>query len=109
MSSITIRNFDSSVKERLRTRAAENGRSMEAEARCILEAALKLPARAGASNLFERIRALVDRSPSSRRLRQMGFLKPQPILRIAVGHRPGLAAAEYRVRGGTTDPIVVAR
>ena len=60
MSSITIRNFDSSVKERLRTRAAENGRSMEAEARCILEAALKLPARAGASNLFERIRALVD-------------------------------------------------
>lgn len=33
---ITIRNLDGSVKERLRVRAARNGRSMEAEARAIL-------------------------------------------------------------------------
>ena len=34
--SITIRNLDGRVKERLRVRAAQNGRSMEAEARSIL-------------------------------------------------------------------------
>jgi plasmid stability protein len=60
MSSITIRNLDPSIKERLRVRAAEHGHSMEAEARRILQAALKGPARAPASNLYERIRALVD-------------------------------------------------
>lgn len=36
MASITVRNLDDEVKARLRTRAAENGRSMEAEARLIL-------------------------------------------------------------------------
>ena len=36
MASITIRNLDEGVKRRLRVRAAENGRSMEAEARDIL-------------------------------------------------------------------------
>ena len=36
MSSITIRNLDPAVKERLRVRAAEHGHSMEAEARDII-------------------------------------------------------------------------
>ncbi|MEO8680202.1 MAG: plasmid stabilization protein [Vicinamibacterales bacterium] len=36
MASITIRNLDDSVKKALRRRAAENGRSMEEEARLIL-------------------------------------------------------------------------
>ena len=36
MASITIRNLDDGLKRRLRVRAAENGRSMEAEARDIL-------------------------------------------------------------------------
>ncbi|MGH6847586.1 MAG: FitA-like ribbon-helix-helix domain-containing protein [Methylocella sp.] len=35
MSSITIRNLDQAIKERLRVRAAEHGHSMEAEARRI--------------------------------------------------------------------------
>jgi len=60
MSSITIRNLDASVKERLRIRAAEHGHSMEAEARRILQSALMGPARAPGSNLYERIRALVE-------------------------------------------------
>ena len=34
--SITIRNLDDNVKKRLRKQAAENGRSLEAEARDIL-------------------------------------------------------------------------
>lgn len=40
MASITVRNLDESLKKRLRIRAAENGRSMEQEARDILQAAL---------------------------------------------------------------------
>ena len=40
MTSLLVRNLDSSVKERLRVRAARHGRSMEAEARAILEAAV---------------------------------------------------------------------
>ena len=40
MASITIRNLDDDVKTRLRMRAAENGRSMEEEARLILREAV---------------------------------------------------------------------
>ncbi|HVT26219.1 MAG TPA: hypothetical protein VHD95_16450 [Rhizomicrobium sp.] len=36
MASITIRNLDDNVKKRLRKRAVENGRSLEAEVRDIL-------------------------------------------------------------------------
>ncbi|MEU1524473.1 FitA-like ribbon-helix-helix domain-containing protein [Nocardia rhamnosiphila] len=41
MASITIRDLDRDVKERLRRRAAAHGRSMEAEARDILAAAVR--------------------------------------------------------------------
>ena len=41
MASITVRNLDDGLKRRLRIRAAENGRSMEQEARDILRAALE--------------------------------------------------------------------
>ncbi len=37
---LTIRNVDATVKERLRMRAARHGRSMEAELRCIISEAL---------------------------------------------------------------------
>jgi hypothetical protein len=57
MSSITIRNLDPAVKERLRVRAAQHGRSMEAEARNILRSTLTEPARLPVRNLYERIRA----------------------------------------------------
>ena len=40
LASITVRNLDDGLKRRLRVRAAENGRSMEQEARDILRAAL---------------------------------------------------------------------
>lgn len=40
MSAITVRRLPEGVKQRLRLRAAANGRSMEAEARCILVDAL---------------------------------------------------------------------
>ena len=40
MASITIRKLEDEVKSRLRVRAAENGRSMEEEARTILREAV---------------------------------------------------------------------
>lgn len=42
MATITIRNLDEQVKRRLQIRAALNGRSMEAEARLVLTAAVKV-------------------------------------------------------------------
>jgi antitoxin FitA len=57
MSSITIRNLDPALKVRLRMRAAERGHSMEAEARCILHAALNASGRSRGRNLYERIHA----------------------------------------------------
>lgn len=40
MAVLTVRNIDDGLKTRLRVRAAENGRSMEAEARAILHSTL---------------------------------------------------------------------
>ena len=40
MASITVRNLDDDLKQRLRVRAAENGRSMEQEVREILRVEL---------------------------------------------------------------------
>jgi antitoxin FitA len=48
MASLTIRNLEPAIKERLRVRAAISGRSMEAEARRILQTALQ-----GAENTRE--------------------------------------------------------
>lgn len=43
MATLVIRDLDEAVKARLRVRAARNGRSMEAEARAILGAAVAEP------------------------------------------------------------------
>jgi antitoxin FitA len=52
MATLTIRNLDQLVKERLRVRAAEHGLSMEAEARRILQTALgRVSAFAGTQSL----------------------------------------------------------
>jgi len=57
MATLTIRNLDQAVKDRLRVRAAEHGRSMEAEARRILQTALGEPLRPPERSLYERIHA----------------------------------------------------
>jgi plasmid stability protein len=57
MATLTIRNLDAVLKERLRVRAAQHGRSMEAEVRDILEQTLKEPDRPAEPNLYDRIRA----------------------------------------------------
>jgi antitoxin FitA len=60
MSTLTVRNLDDAVKARLRVRAAENGRSMEAEARAILRSTLlpEDPANRLGSRIHARFAAL---------------------------------------------------
>jgi antitoxin FitA len=64
MASITIRNLDPDVKTRLRIRAAEHGRSMEAEAREILteglEARVAEVPNGPKPHLIDQIRAIVE-------------------------------------------------
>ena len=55
MATLTIRNVDPELKEALRVRAAEHSRSMEAELRHILKAALGTNERRPEPNLAEAI------------------------------------------------------
>ena len=55
MSSITVRNLDPAIKERLRVRAAERGHSMEAEARRIIQTALSRTSRSSGRSLYDRV------------------------------------------------------
>ncbi len=59
MASMTIRNIDDALKKRLRVLAAQNGRSMEDEARDILRAALSAEPSSSVS-IVEAIRARVQ-------------------------------------------------
>jgi plasmid stability protein len=56
MATLTIRNADAAVKERLRVRAARHGRSMEAELRSILSEAVEADRDQPEPNLAEAIR-----------------------------------------------------
>ena len=60
MPSITVRNLDSELKDRLRAQAAQHGCSMEQEARNILAAALPEPPPKPPQNLAQAIRDLVE-------------------------------------------------
>ena len=57
VASITIRNLDPALKERLRVRAAGHGHSMEAEARRILQDALTAHGAPPLRHLYDRVRA----------------------------------------------------
>jgi plasmid stability protein len=57
MATLTIRNIDPAIKERLRVRAAQHGHSMEAELRRILQDTFREPEHPPAANLYQRIRA----------------------------------------------------
>ena len=59
MATMTIRNLDDTVKQRLRMRAAKHGRSMEDEARDILRTTLSAETPQAAS-LVSAIRARVE-------------------------------------------------
>jgi plasmid stability protein len=55
--SITIRNLDPALKERLRVRAAQHGQSMEAEARVILQTVLAPKDAPPVRHVYDRVRA----------------------------------------------------
>lgn len=56
MTTLTIRNVDAALKERLRVLAARNGRSMEAELRHILSQTLGTEGKHPSPNLADAIR-----------------------------------------------------
>ena len=60
MAAISIRDLDDQVRDRLRMRAAANGRSMEAEARAILTDAVRPPeeSRGLLATLLDRMAAI---------------------------------------------------
>jgi plasmid stability protein len=62
MATLTIRDFDDTLKSKLRVRAAANGRSMEAEVRAILRSALNGPtaARGLGSRIQQRFAGVED-------------------------------------------------
>jgi len=60
MPTLTIRNVDPELQKRLRVRAAQNGRSMEAELRDILRDVLRGDPEEQELNLAESIRRLVE-------------------------------------------------
>jgi plasmid stability protein len=59
MASMTIRDLDDRLKQRLRIQAARNNRSMEEEARAILKAAL-VGDTSSARSLYKSIRARIE-------------------------------------------------
>lgn len=58
MASLTVRDLDDEVKRKLRLRAADHGRSMEAEVRIILADAVAQPEPEGERGLGSAIRAM---------------------------------------------------
>jgi plasmid stability protein len=58
MPTLTIRNVDAELQQRLRVRAAQNGRSMEAELRHILKDVLRGDPQEQELNLAESIRRI---------------------------------------------------
>lgn len=80
MATMTIRNLDDGLKQRLRVRAARHGRSMEEEAREILRTSLSAesPHR---ESLIKSIRAKIN---------PLGGIDLQPPTREPVRRPPGL-------------------
>jgi plasmid stability protein len=80
MSTLTIRNVEPALKERLRIRAARNGRSMEAELRHILSTTLRGESEREVS-LAEAIR---------RRFLPFGGVELEPHPPVPIGKPPAL-------------------
>jgi plasmid stability protein len=60
MAVMTIRNLDEGVRDKLRVRAALHGRSMEAEARAILTAAVDSPIERSLLDVLGEMRDILD-------------------------------------------------
>lgn len=65
MANLTIRNLDDAVVERLKARAKENDRSLEAEIRVLLAEAANHPSRQQFRELAERIAEMTPDVPQT--------------------------------------------
>jgi plasmid stability protein len=65
MAQVLIRDLDETVVEILKSRAATNGRSLQAELKAILEEQARLAHTAEARALAERIRQRIDARPQT--------------------------------------------
>ena len=112
MATLTIRNLDAALKERLRVRAAQHGHSIEAEVREILQQTLKEPERPEV-DLYQRIRRrfaplggvdldLPPREPA-REPPQLGERELEQVQSPEAGPAPlgSEAAAAVKSRAGT--------
>lgn len=93
MATLTIRNLDDPLKNRLRIRAASRNRSMEEEVRQILREALQEPAAPG-EDLGQRIRA---------RFAPLGYVDLPIAPREPVRTPPATGAAAARKSGRSPD------
>jgi plasmid stability protein len=65
MAEVLVRDLDASVVEKLKARAAANGRSLQAELKVILEAQAKQVTKAEARTLAAHIRRRIDMRPQT--------------------------------------------
>jgi antitoxin FitA len=82
MASITIRNLDDEVKKRLRRRAADHGRSLEAEARDILTRSADTPPAKKPKTGLDLVQPLLDFS------RKYGGVELEPFPDQVLAERP---------------------
>lgn len=89
MATLNIRNLPDAVHQRLRVRAAEHGRSMEAEARAILSAACTTEGSTSSESAMaraKRLQAFVDKLYGGR--------KPKNVVDDLIAERRRAAARE---------------
>ncbi len=77
MAQVLVRNLDESVVEKLKARAADNGRSLQAELKAILEAQAGIVSKAEARILAARIRRRIVSRPQT----DSGILQAEDRLR----------------------------
>lgn len=78
MAVMTIRNLDEGVRDKLRVRAALHGRSMEAEARAILTAAVASPIERNLLEVLGDMREILGGEELPLPLRESGVRDPFP-------------------------------
>lgn len=78
MAVMTIRNLDEGVRDKLRVRAALHGRSMEAEARAILTAAVDFPIERSLRELLGEMREILGGEELQLPVREPGMRDPFP-------------------------------
>lgn len=76
MAVMTIRNLDEGVRDKLRVRAALHGRSMEAEARAILTAAVDSPMERSLLDVLGDMREILDGEELETLPRDAGLRNP---------------------------------